>query len=294
MAKSLALVTALAMTALVVTSCGKKSVADEHTFRAEVYTDLNKLDKAEREIQLAIGSDASYSEAWRIYGNLWAKKGNADSAIAMYAKATTTGPDNFEAFVALSNAYAAVNKIDSAISAIRKAVEIKPDSSLGYNNLGVLLTNAQSFSDATKAFQTAITKDSANVQAHYNLGNVLFKQNRLDEAVVSFKKALNLNVNFTQCYLELANIDDRMNRKAEAANNRGLAAMTTNNVAAARDAFASSVSIDPNYAVGYNNLAHAQLKLNAREEAIENFKKAARLGYADAQRLLTAEKISWN
>jgi len=280
---------------LLTVGCSNKGPSSEElVFRSELYNDLNNVEKAEMWAKQAVAADQSNPDAWRAMGTVWIRRNNADSAIAMFQKAVDASPDNLPALYALSNTHAAKGNYDKALEIIRHAIEVKADTSVAHNNEGVILTSKGQFDPAVAAFKKAIELDAKNVQAHYNLGNVYVKMKQYDAARVSFKNALNLNSGFTQCYVELANIDRLLGKNDEMFNNQGLALLTQNNVGGALLAFENAVKLNPNYAIGHNNLAHTYLKANQREKAIESFKAAARLGYADAQRLLSQEKIDWN
>lgn len=274
--------------------CSKGPSSEELVFRSELYNDLNNVEKAEMWANQAVAADQSNPDAWRAKGTVWIRRNNADSAIAMFQKAVDASPDNLPALYALSNTHAAKGNYDKALEIIRHAIEVKADTSVAHNNEGVILTSKGQFDPAVAAFKKAIELDAKNVQAHYNLGNVYVKMKQYDAARLSFKNALNLNSGFTQCYVELANIDRVLGKADEMYNNQGLALLTQNNVGGALLAFQNAVKLNPNYAIGHNNLAHTYLKANQRDNAIESFKAAARLGYADAQRLLSQEKIDWN
>lgn len=289
-----ALVAALACAALISIGCTKGPTSEELVFRSELYADLNNIGKSADWARKAIDADASNPSAWCALGNTWVRQNNLDSAIAAFDKAVQVGPDDIQSLYSLSNTLAAKGNYDRALEIIRQAIQLRPDTTVGYNNEGVILTNKGKLDDAVKSFQKAIELDSKNVQAQYNLGNVYVKQRRLDDATASFKKALNLNSTYTQCYVELANISQMQGRNDEMYNNQGLALLTQNNLGGAILAFENSIKINPSYAIGHNNLAHSYLKANQREKAIEEFKAAARLGYADAQRLLAQEKIDWS
>lgn len=279
---------------LLTVGCSNKGPSSEElVFRSELYNDLNNVEKAEMWAKQAVAADQSNPDAWRAMGTVWIRRNNADSAIAMFQKAVDASPDNLPALYALSNTHAAKGNYDKALEIIRHAIEVKADTSVAHNNEGVILTSKGQFDPAVAAFKKAIELDAKNVQAHYNLGNVYVKMKQYDAARVSFKNALNLNSGFTQCYVELANIDRLLGKNDEMFNNQGLALLTQNNVGGALLAFENAVKLNPNYAIGHNNLAHTYLKANQREKAIESFKAAARLGYADAQRLLSQEKITW-
>lgn len=280
---------------LLTVGCSNKGPSSEElVFRSELYNDLNNVEKAEMWAKQAVAADQSNPDAWRAMGTVWIRRNNADSAIAMFQKAVDASPDNLPALYALSNTHAAKGNYDKALEIIRHAIEVKADTSVAHNNEGVILTSKGQFDPAVAAFKKAIELDAKNVQAHYNLGNVYVKMKQYDAARVSFKNALNLNSGFTQCYVELANIDRLLGKNDEMYNNQGLALLTQNNVGGALLAFENAIKLNPNYAIGHNNLAHTYLKANQREKAIESFKAAARLGYADAQRLLSQEKIEWN
>jgi tetratricopeptide (TPR) repeat protein len=280
--------------ALFAVGCSKGPSSEELVFRSELYADMNNIAKSEDWARKAVAADAANPDAWRALGNTWVRKNNVDSAIASFDKAVGASPDNIPALYALSNTLAAKGNADRALEVIRHAIEVKPDTSVGYNNEGVILTTKGQLEPAVASFKKAIELDAKNVQAHYNLGNVYVKMRKYDDATASFKKALGLNSTFTQCYLELANISGLQGRNDEMYNNQGLALLTQNNLGGAILAFENSVKLNPNYAIGHNNLAHTYLKANQREKAISEFKAAARLGYADAQRLLAQEKIDWN
>lgn len=288
------LILSILVAAVTFTGCQQnKRDAEEFAFRAEVFIALNKLDRAEQEATKATQANPADPEAWFQLAEVMARRNNADSAIALYAKSAEVDAKFVKGLLALSNAYVATQKLDNALKAIRRVIEVKPDTSVAYNNEGVILTNLARFDEAVAAFTKAIEKDPSNAQAHYNLGNVLMKQGKHDLAVPSYKKALELNPNFAQAYVDLAAISNAKGDVHEAYNNQGLALLVQNNIAGAVELFKKAVEAKPDYAIGHNNLGHAYLRMNDRARGVEGLKAAAKLGYADAQRLLRQENITW-
>jgi tetratricopeptide (TPR) repeat protein len=76
-----------------------------HFFLARIARQLNDLDTARREIDLALAANATYADAWAERGLIETRSGLYAEAEASLTKALSLEPDNYEATMNLAALY---------------------------------------------------------------------------------------------------------------------------------------------------------------------------------------------
>lgn len=267
--------------------------AEYECFKGETYMRFNDFKKSLTSFKKATELKSDYAEAYWRMGTAYAGLNNAAEMEKSFRIAIEKDPNYLEAYYSLGLALVGKGNHEEAVKMFTKAVELKPDSALGHNNLGVALHGKGDYDKAIIEFKKSIEKQKTFTEAYFNLGNAYAKKNELSNAVEAYTKATQTRTDYSQAYYELAVTYNKLGRNADAYNNLGLYNFWKNNIVLAIEQFERAVAIDPNYAIGFNNLAAVYVKLGDRTKAIANYKAAAALGYVPAQEVLTQSKITW-
>lgn len=136
--------------------------------------------------------------------------------------------------------YLRQDNLDSSRFHLNKALKIDPDSAGAYNGLAALMLREGDPANAERFYEKAVRLDSDFSQARNNYGSFLFGLKRYREALEQFQFAAN---------------DLNYDRRPLAFNNVGLTQLALNNIDSAEAAFARSITLSPNMARPYIELA---------------------------------------
>ena len=125
-------------------------------------------------------------------GNAHRLLGQPDASIAAYQQAIAHKPDFVDAHVALGGALDDLGKHEDAVASYRRALELRPDYAEVQHNLGSTLQTLGRLDEAAASYRRALELKPAWVEAHGNLGNVLKDLRRLDDAIASYRQVLKL------------------------------------------------------------------------------------------------------
>ena len=103
---------------------------------------------------------------------------------------SSSKPDSAEEYYALGNILAKQGKTDEAIAAYERAIALEPNIAIIHNNLGNMLLNQQKYSEAVEAYKQAIRLEPELAMAHCNLGNILTYLGKTEEAIAAYEQAL--------------------------------------------------------------------------------------------------------
>lgn len=191
----------------------------------------------------------------------------------------------------------------------QNVIDHYPQAAIAWNSLANAWYEQNNYQEAAGYFEKAIALDATDPKSFNNLGNCYDRTGRSELAVEQFKKALIIRPNDPMVYtnlgvaydklgkLDLA-IEAQQNSVRIAPNPLGYANLANVLEKAGRLEESAamcrkSLELDPNYALAYNNLGVALYRMGKVEEAIENLKQAARLGYPSAQEYLRQNGIAW-
>ena len=235
-------------------------------------------DIAERDGELAEAADY-YAEAVRLdatkpeiyirYINLLIKLGRGEDALARAEEAAVLAPENDRIWTAVAAAYiangerlndagdptAANLQFAEAYRAAEVAISINPDNATAYAYSAaglVLQANADLYQDAQFRAEEATTIEPDNPLARLYMGVVLTNQGFYTAAREQFQLGLQAEP-LAQLYYEL-----------------GYNFFGDGNVSQAILSFQDALDIDPNFAPGYDALAHMYLQLGQDQLAEEN------------------------
>ncbi|HUB67608.1 MAG TPA: tetratricopeptide repeat protein [Candidatus Methylacidiphilales bacterium] len=126
-------------------------------------------------------------------GNILARTGHLDEAIAYYQEALAYNSNYPDALNNLGGALAQQGRMDEAVANYQKALEIDPDLADAHNNLGLALFQERQVDQAIAQYQQALKIDPNLSSAHYNDGVALARKGEMNEAIEQFQEALKIN-----------------------------------------------------------------------------------------------------
>jgi len=99
-------------------------------------------------------------------------------------------PDNPLLHANLGNMYAKLGWDDLALASFKEAVRLDASLYEAWTNIGTVYSRQENLTQAEKAFRKAIVLQPRAALAYYNLGTVLDRDNRYDEALAAYKQAI--------------------------------------------------------------------------------------------------------
>lgn len=226
-----------------------------------------------------------------------ADMGRLDEAIQHFQASLTLMPDNPFVRMRLGEALLQTNRPEEAIQQFQQALQAAPDSATTHNNLGIALRKTGRIQDAIEHYQQALELRSSFPEAHFNLANALVDTHRLGEAIQQFKAGLEIDPGNAEAHYLLGNALRAAGRSQEAVEQFLETLRLQPDHAAAQVAMAQlgpstaaaqgsqGVAQAPTGSVAAEyNLAMAQLKAGAPQQAKEHFERALAIEpeFADA------------
>ena len=124
-------------------------------------------------------------------------------------------PNYDDAYELMGQIFASRGDIDSAASVMRKAIEIRPNFWGHYRSLGRVFLRAGRFPEAVEEFQRAKTLQPERAIVYQSLGVTFHMMGDLDNAISNYEKSNELSPN-TPSLNNLAMIYYRQGKLAEA------------------------------------------------------------------------------
>ncbi|MBF0555264.1 MAG: tetratricopeptide repeat protein [Nitrospirae bacterium] len=203
-------------------------------------------------------------------------------------------PINAEDYLERGNTYYSKGDFDSAISNFTKAIEINPKLAEAYINRGVAYYGKGNYDQAISDYNRAIElnpKLDVDVnpkiaEAYNNRGNSYLKKGDHKRAMTDYQKAAELGNTHAQKYLR--------EKDAGVFNNRGHDDAEKKSYTKAISNFTKAIELNPEFALAYYNRGISYFNLGWKDKAINDFKKAARLGDTNAQKYLSENEGTSN
>jgi arylsulfatase A-like enzyme/Tfp pilus assembly protein PilF len=145
------------------------------------------LNESVRDLEKAIGLDASYTEAYNYLGVTFFKTGRTKEAAAMFQKAISLDPDYALAMNNLGNCYLELKDYETALETYKKAIATDPGLASAHNGLAVALYRQGSTDEAVQHWEKSLELDSSQPDTLYNLGRVYLRLDRKKEALRLFE-----------------------------------------------------------------------------------------------------------
>jgi tetratricopeptide (TPR) repeat protein len=218
---------------------------------------------------------------------------SAAQAIAGFQFALQLNPSDPEALSNLGAALSVEKKFTQARDHFEKALAVDPDNAAAHFNLGLLMLETGNPNDAKLHFEKTVAIDPTNAAAWSQLGHLALESQAQAQAVTFFKRSLEsrkdveayYNVGVT--YLAMNQPHDAIPFLETAARISPQDVLTQLNLGAchfniedwnsAESRFRNTTLLAPEFVPGHLNLGNALIKQQRIEEALESFKRAARL-----------------
>lgn len=151
----------------------------------------NKLDEAEKEIQIAYSINPENESYLLNYSWIKMEKDEFEKAIEFLNIAISLNPKNSEGYFYRGVCYGKLNMLVNALADFKKSISISPESE-DYYNIGYVYHKMEDYSNAIEYFNKAINTDPIYASAYVARGNSRIKLNEKELACRDFHRALEL------------------------------------------------------------------------------------------------------
>ena len=220
-------------------------------------------------------------------GDICVKENAPEIALDAYRKVLESQPYDREALLKTATIIQTYfsSETDTAIDCYTKLIEVEPSNDKVYYELGHLYLQKGNYLSAVNAFNYALDFDEENPFYHNSLAFALVQLDQYDDAIEHYQKAININPDpiwtsivcqaLGSVYLEIKENPEAaivLYQTASVLNPQcGMALWENDFLEEAIVAYNKAITIDPEYAIAYNNLGVIYL------DGIGNVKEAARL-----------------
>lgn len=216
--------------------------------------------------------------------------GKIEEAKEDILSAIKINPNNAEYYIALGNIAKRENELSQALVYFQKALVLQPNHAEVHNHLGILYYQSEDFDKALYHYAQATHLKPDYVHAHFNLGLLFVKQGKIQFAIRQFTNVSELIPDFLPALKYLAELywQEQDARKAihyyqaalhvdasdfDVNYNLGVAAMTTGQLALAKEQFEKIIQLNHRHIDAMINCAAVYLKLNEESHAINTYKQ---------------------
>ena len=238
--------------------------------------------------------EPKYAKTYYSLGQILAKQGKLEEALAYYRTAIEIDPYFIEAYYSLANILINQNQLEAVVNLYKKAIKIKPNLYQAHYNLGEILIKQEKFSEAIVAYRNAIELNPDSSQSYFNLAEILVKLGRFSQGINAYHKAIAVDPNFTDAYQSLGDILVEKGEQEEAIKNYikaveikpelwnvhhklGNLLQEKEELEAAVTAYNKSIEFKPDFSWSYNNLGDVLVNLEQWSEAAVAYRQAIKL-----------------
>ena len=191
---------------------------DKATFHANFGAALyraKRLEKAVKELELAIELNPQLPEPYLCAGHIFFDNEMYDKSILFYEEYSKTRSQDEIVRMRMGAAYEIIGLFDKAIENFRILCSLNNSE---YNNhiLGVLFYKNNELDNAISSYIKCIEINPNYYEAYYSLANVMRDRGLFSEAILNYKKALAINENEGKIHCNLGNVYCRLNMEDEA------------------------------------------------------------------------------
>lgn len=174
-----------------------------HAYVAEIYADLNRLDRALESANTAIGLNKDSPEAQRNLGYVYEAYGNYGKALTQYRQAIQIAPNFSYLYVNVARIQRTQGQYRAAITTLEQAVKIDSNAPDVYDELGWAYYFAGDYEAAISQFKLAIKSNGNYSPAYGHLGVTYFSKQNWEEAVANLERAIQLGSSRLEYFYEL-------------------------------------------------------------------------------------------
>ena len=184
--------------------------------RAAYYTDEEKFQEAEVDLNKAIALNPAYADAFFNRGVVLERTGRPEPAMEDYTRTISIKPGYSKAYINRGNLYRNVQQYDAALADFNKGLELDPRQYVGYNGRGILYQNLNKNEEAIVNYTKAIEINPGYINAIVNRGNAYSALNNLTAALNDYNEAIRVNSQFGMAYNNRALVEIKMNDMTKA------------------------------------------------------------------------------
>ena len=184
-------------------------------------------------------------------------RGDHERALAEFDRAIALNPDSAGAHNNRGLALVKLNRHKEALKAFNRTVELNPTHAVGWCNKAAVLIDLQRYDEALPAAEQAIQLDPSLADAHTNKASALFWLRRPKESLAAAKRAIDVNA-----------------EHAGAHSTKGAALIALGDYDGALIACDHAIRLRPDFDEAYYNRACAHARLQHRDKAVRDLKKA--------------------
>lgn len=174
------------------------------------------LQSAAQTCQALLASEPDNAAALHLLGQIAARLGDSDTAIAQLQQALAADPQLIEARYALADLYVAAGHVAEAEAQYRQAIESEPGSAMPWIRLGNGMCAAGLSDEAISAYREAIGRDTGSAEAWARLGMVFLERGQVADAMMSLRRAVKKQDDHVDARNALATALQRSGRADEA------------------------------------------------------------------------------
>ncbi len=275
-------------------------------FLGNIYTAMEKFNKAIQAYQQSIELDPDNPEAHNNIGIVYRREENFPAAVGALEQARKLAPQRADIWYNLANVYKQMEDPDEAEVYYRKALELNPNLTRAFNNLGNLYETRGMHDEAKELYHRGLKNDPNNPTLSYNLGITYQSMGNAVEAIRSYRQALRSRPNWVDGLNNLGILLEETGEYEEARqmlesalkvdatnprirNNLGVVLGAIGDHEKAREYLQQAVNADPTYTTAYINLSTELEELNDVDAA---WKELQRIKKEESSNLEIREKIA--
>jgi tetratricopeptide (TPR) repeat protein len=249
---------------------------------------LKKIEKLRQEMESIKGQNVSEEKYAKAVNELaaidWLKKGvklrtkgkNNKEAMKAFDKAIEIDPDFATAYAGRAAIYNDWEQHQQALRESDQAIQLNPNRAWGFNTRGWAHIDLRNYQKAITDLNRAIELFPKYAWAYANRSRVYHILKNYQQALDDANKAIEYNPRFSNGYFR-----------------RGMALASLNRFPDAVKSYDKAIEFDPTFPLSFLQRGFVLLKLGLNEQALEDLKRAARLGNNEARSYLTKQKIPW-
>lgn len=162
------------------------------------YSNLGRVEEAERELRESIRIDASNPRAHYNLAVLLLRQGRLAEAAEANAAAVRLDPGFAKARSSLGVILARLGRVEEAVRELEAAVDLAPDYAEGHNNLGTIYGQLGQHEKALAQFEAAARLRPDLAMTHYNVGRAHLELGHEAEARRAFRRAAELDPQYAR------------------------------------------------------------------------------------------------
>ena len=261
--------------------------------RAGAFDDMGRTDKAMDDMERALDVDSTQSDFHDRIAGLYFQKGKAKKAKDHYRRAVALDGDNTKALIGMAELFMATRQNQQAINYANEALKVDEHLPRPYTIKGLIHQRTKDTAKAISSFQTTVELDPENHSAFlqlgflmaakdreialdyyntasriepddprplYNKGLYLQNHGRPDDAIRTYEELIEVDTGFVEAYYNIGYIHLVLKDSARKA----------------LDWFNKALNFKPKYYQALYNRGFCYEKLDQRDSAIRNYRKALR------------------